>query len=94
MSLKNIPLDLSEETSGKHNSKNQPKGDADSTEVQNLNQNHLTEDGNETKGNTPGGKAKDVRSTQANKPRSNPQGNAPMSRDTNSARKGPGKKGD
>ena len=94
MSKNNIPLDLSEETSGKHNSKNQPKGDTDSTEVQNLNQNHLTEDGNETKGNTPGGNFNEVRHTQTNKPRSNPQGNAPMSVDTNNAKKGPGRKAD
>ena len=66
MSKNNIPLDLSEETSGQHNSKNQPKGDADSTEVQNLNQNHITEDGNETKGNTTGGNANEVRHTQTN----------------------------
>ena len=94
MSLKNIPLDLSEETSGQHNSKNQPKGDADSSVVQNLNQNHLTEQGNETKGNTPGGNSNEVRHTQANKPRSNPQGNAPMSQDKTNAEKGPGSHAD
>ncbi len=94
MSLKNIPLDLSDETSGKHNSKNQPKGDADSTEVQNVNQNHLTEEGNETKGNTPGGNFNEVRHTQANKPRSNPQGNAPMSQDSDNSQKGPGSHAD
>lgn len=65
-----------------------------STMVQNPSNNHLTVEGNETKGNTPGGKTKDVRSTQANKPRSNPQGNRPMSVDTNSAKKGPGRKAD
>lgn len=94
MSINNIPLDLSEETSGQHNSKNQPKGNTDSTEVQNVNQNHITEEGNETKGNTPGGNSNKVRHTQTNKPRSNPQGNAPMSVDTNSDKKGPGKQAD
>lgn len=39
---------------------------------QNVNQNHLTEQGNETKGNTPGGNSNETRHTQANKPRSNP----------------------
>ena len=94
MSKNNIPLDLSDETSGKTNSKNQPKGDGDNSEVQNLNQNHLTEQGNETKGNTPGGNFDEVRHTQANKPRSNPQGNAPMSQDKTNAEKGPGSKAD
>lgn len=65
-----------------------------STMVQNPSNNHITIEGNETKGSTPGGKTKDVRSTQANKPRSNPQGNRPMSIDTNSAKKGPGRKAD
>jgi hypothetical protein len=66
----------------------------DSSTNQNLNQNHLTEQGNETKGNTPGGNFNEVRHTQANKPRSNPQGNSPMSIDTNSPKKGPGSKAD
>ena len=61
---------------------------------QNVNQNHLTEQGNETKGNTPGGNFNEVRHTQANKPRSNPQGNAPMSIDATNAKKGPGSKAD
>ncbi|ALW83939.1 hypothetical protein AUC43_01770 [Hymenobacter sedentarius] len=61
---------------------------------QNVNQNHLTEQGNETKGNTPGGNFNEVRHTQANKPRSNPQGNAPMSIDSTNAKKGPGRKAD
>lgn len=66
----------------------------DSSTTQNVNQNHITEQGNETKGNTPGGNANEVRSAQTNKPRSNPQGNRPMSVDTNSAKKGPGRKAD
>jgi len=61
---------------------------------QNLNQSSLTEQGNPTKGNSPGGNANEQRRTQANKPRSNPQGNRPMSVDTNSRKKGPGKKAD
>ncbi|MBJ6110484.1 hypothetical protein JAO73_15780 [Hymenobacter sp. BT523] len=59
---------------------------------QNPNQSDLTQQGNQTKGNTPGGNFNETRHTQANKPRSNPQGNSPMSIDTNSAKKGPGKK--
>jgi hypothetical protein len=46
---------------------------------QNLNQSDLTEQGNQTKGSTPG---------------SNPQGNRPMSVDTNSPKKGPGSHAD
>ena len=61
---------------------------------ENLNQSELTEQGNQTKGNTPGGNANATRHTQVNKPRSNPQGNRPMSVDTNSPKKGPGKKAD
>lgn len=61
---------------------------------QNLNQSELTEQGNQTRGNTPGGNFNETRHTQANKPRSNPQGNRPMSVDTNSPKKGPGKKAD
>ncbi|GAB3314972.1 hypothetical protein ACFQT0_00470 [Hymenobacter humi] len=66
----------------------------DSSTNQNVNQNHITEQGNETKGNTPGGNFNEVRHTQANKPRSNPQGNAPMSIDATNAKKGPGRKAD
>ena len=65
-----------------------------SSMVQNPSNNHITIEGNETKGSTPGGKTKDVRSTQTNKPRSNPQGNHPMSVDKSNAQKGPGKKGE
>ncbi|WP_303312329.1 hypothetical protein [Hymenobacter sp. BT730] len=52
-------------------------------QTQNLNQNMITEAGNQIKGNTPGGNFNEVRHTQANKPRSNPQGNKPMSVDGN-----------
>lgn len=64
-----------------------------STMNQNPSQSDLTQQGNQTKGNTPGGNFNETRHTQANKPRSNPQGNSPMSIDTNSPKKGPGKKG-
>ena len=64
------------------------------TTNQNLNQSDLTQQVNQTRGNTPGGNANEVRHTQANKPRSNPQGNRPMSVDTNSAQKGPGSHAD
>ena len=66
----------------------------DSSTNQNVNQNHITEQGNDTKNNTPGGNFNEVRHTQANKPRSNPQGNAPMSIDSTNAKKGPGSKAD
>ena len=66
----------------------------DSASNQNLNQSNLTQQGNDTKNNTPGGNFNETRHTQANKPRSNPQGNNPMSVDTNSAKKGPGSKAD
>ena len=75
-----------------HKKTKSPK--VDSSTTQNLNQNHLTQQGNETKGNTPGGNFNEVRHTQANKPRSNPQGNSPMSIDSSNAKKGPGSKAD
>jgi hypothetical protein len=59
---------------------------------QNLNQSDLTEQGNQTRGNTPGGNFNETRHTQANKPRSNPQGNSPMSVDK--SQKGPGSHAD
>lgn len=62
----------------------------DGTTNQNLNQSDLTQQGNQTRGNTPGGNFNETRHTQANKPRSNPQGNSPMSVDK--SQKGPGKK--
>ena len=93
---KNIPFDqkpsvvpFENET---HKKTKSPK--VDSSTTQNLNQNHLTQQGNETKGNTPGGNFNEVRHTQANKPRSNPQGNSPMSIDSSNAKKGPGNKAD
>ncbi|WP_046246178.1 hypothetical protein [Hymenobacter terrenus] len=55
---------------------------------QNVNQSYITQQGNDTKNNTPGGNFNEVRHTQANKPRSNPQGNSPMSVDK--SQKGPG----
>lgn len=94
MSLKNIPLDLSDETSGKAPKNAQTQDDADSATNQNLNQSDLTEQGNQTKGSTPGGNFNETRHTQANKPRSNPQGNAPMSQDSDNSQKGPGSHAD
>jgi len=66
----------------------------DSATNQNLNQSELTQQGNQTKGNTPGGNANEVQHTQANKPRSNPQGNRPMSVDSDNSQKGPGSHAD
>jgi hypothetical protein len=66
----------------------------DGTENQNLNQSELTQQGNQTRGNTPGGNFNETRHTQANKPRSNPQGNRPMSVDSDNSKKGPGSHAD
>jgi hypothetical protein len=83
-----------------YENKHHQKGDTaagehvDSATNQNLNQSDLTQQGNQTKGNTPGGNANEVQHTQANKPRSNPQSNRPMSIDTNSPAKGPGSHAD
>ncbi|WP_375435317.1 hypothetical protein [uncultured Hymenobacter sp.] len=48
------------------------RAESSGTQVQNLNQNHITETGNETKNNTPGGNSNEVRSARTNKPRNNP----------------------
>ncbi|WP_426058878.1 hypothetical protein [Hymenobacter sp. B1770] len=63
---------------------------SDSTITQNANQNHITVSGNQIKGNQPGGNVNDIIHSQVNKPRSNPQGNSPMSVDK--SQKGPGRK--
>jgi hypothetical protein len=42
------------------------------TKVQNVNQNILTQSGNQIKGNTPGGNINEVLSARKNKPRSSP----------------------
>ncbi|UOQ66816.1 hypothetical protein [Hymenobacter volaticus] len=49
-----------------------PNMKADASGVQNLNQNHITETGNETKNNTPGGNSNEIRSSRINKPRNSP----------------------
>lgn len=49
-----------------------PTTQADANSVQNLNQNHITETGNETKNNTPGGNFNEVRHSRINKPRNSP----------------------
>ncbi|WP_400193396.1 hypothetical protein [Hymenobacter sp. B81] len=69
-----------------------PSSNSGGTKVQNVSRNPISEEGNQTKGNTPGGNKDDVRSANTNKPRSNPQGNWPMSVDK--SQKGPGRKGD
>ncbi|MCA8832098.1 hypothetical protein [Hymenobacter pini] len=61
-------------------------------QTQNLNQNFLTQAGNQIKNNTPGGNAYEQRHGNTNKPRNNPQGNWPMSVDK--SQKGPGRKAD
>jgi hypothetical protein len=65
-----------------------------STITQNANQNHISVSGNQVKGNQPGGNLNEILHSQTNKPRSNPQGNAPMSVDRSNAKKGPGSKAD
>lgn len=69
-----------------------PTSNSGGTQTQNVSRNQISEEGNQKKGNTPGGKSDDVHSIRTNKPRSNPQGNWPMSVDSN--QKGPGRKGD
>ncbi|TYZ07082.1 hypothetical protein FY528_16380 [Hymenobacter lutimineralis] len=61
-------------------------------QTQNLNQNFITQAGNQVKNNTPGGNAYEQRHSPTNKPRNNPQGNWPMSVDK--SQKGPGRKAD
>ncbi|GAB3830915.1 hypothetical protein [Hymenobacter jeollabukensis] len=69
-----------------------PSSNSGGTKVQNVSRNHITEAGNEIKGNAAGGNQAEIRSNASNKPRSNPQGNHPMSVDR--SQKGPGKQGD
>ncbi|MCB2378922.1 hypothetical protein LGH70_15080 [Hymenobacter sp. BT635] len=53
--------------------KGQAKSNSGGTHMQNVNQNGLNEAGNPTKNNTPGsGNNEEQRTSQANKPRSNP----------------------
>jgi hypothetical protein len=69
-----------------HHKGDQAAGEhVDSTTNQNLNQSDLTQQGNQTRGNTPGGNFNETRHTQANRP---------MSVDTNSPKKGPGSHAD
>lgn len=49
-----------------------PGMQANASGVQNLNQNHITETGNQIKNNTPGGNFNEVRHTRINKPRNSP----------------------
>jgi hypothetical protein len=42
------------------------------TQVQNSNQNRITESGNDIKNNTPGGNVNEVRTSRVNKPRNSP----------------------
>jgi hypothetical protein len=65
-----------------------------STITQNANQNEITVSGNQIKGNQPGGNINEIIHSQTNKPRSNPQGNAPMSVDRDNSKKGPGSRAD
>ncbi|GAA3952556.1 hypothetical protein [Hymenobacter algoricola] len=65
--------------------KGQAQSNSGGTHMQNVNQNGLNEAGNPTKNSTPGdGNNEDQRTSPANKPRNNPQGNKPMSVDGNS----------
>ena len=64
----------------------------DSTTTQNANNNYISVEGNNTMGASPGGKSAHAHKIPQNKPRSNPQGNQPMSVDT--SQKGPGRKAD
>ena len=71
----------------KHKKTKSPKVDSNTT--QNANRNHISVEGNNTMGASPGGKSADAHKIPQNKPRSNPQGNSPMSVDK--SQKGPGK---
>ncbi|HEX8328534.1 MAG TPA: hypothetical protein VF629_13410 [Hymenobacter sp.] len=74
----------------KHKKTKTPKVDSNTT--QNPNQNHISVEGNNTMGASPGGKSAHAHKIPQNKPRSNPQGNQPMSVDR--SQKGPGRKAD
>jgi len=67
---------------------------SDNTITQNANQNQITVSGNDIKGNQPGGNINEIIHSQVNKPRSNPQGNSPMSVDRDNSQKGPGSHAD
>lgn len=69
-----------------------PSSNSGGTKVQNVSRNQVSQEGNQVKGNAAGGNLSEVRSNASNKPRSNPQGNWPMSVD--GSQKGPGKQGD
>ncbi|KAA9325577.1 hypothetical protein F0P96_19820 [Hymenobacter busanensis] len=69
-----------------------PSSNSGGTKVQNVSRNHISEEGNETRNNAAGGNQSEIRSNASNKPRSNPQGNRPMSVD--GSQKGPGRKAD
>jgi hypothetical protein len=49
-----------------------PTSNSGGTQVQNVSQNHITESGNETRGNSPGGNLNEILSQRINKPRSSP----------------------
>ncbi|AYA37453.1 hypothetical protein D3Y59_10580 [Hymenobacter oligotrophus] len=69
-----------------------PSSNSDGTKVQNVSRNPISEEGNQIRNNAAGGNKDEIRSNASNKPRSNPQGNWPMSVDNN--QKGPGRKAD
>lgn len=69
-----------------------PASNSGGNQTQNVSRNHISEEGNETRGNAAGGNQAEIRSNASNKPRSNPQGNWPASVDGN--QKGPGRKAD
>lgn len=69
-----------------------PSSNSGGTKVQNVSRNQISEEGNQIRNNAAGGNNSEIRSNASNKPRSNPQGNHPMSVD--GSQKGPGKKAD
>ena len=69
-----------------------PSSNSGGTKVQNVSRNQISEEGNQIRNNAAGGNNSEIRSNASNKPRSNPQGNHPMSVD--SSQKGPGRKAD
>lgn len=69
---------------GEQGNRHPANTDSTNSQTQNPSRNSITQDGNPTRSNTAGGNLNDTTQARYNKPRSNPQGNKPMSVDGNS----------
>lgn len=69
---------------GEQGNRHPANTDSTNSQTQNPSRNPITQDGNPTRSNTAGGNLNDTTQARYNKPRSNPQGNKPMSVDGNS----------